>query len=96
MRRLAVECSWGYSRGILGHKSVELKKRQKDMPAEVIAYADRAADRCRRKYYRMTAKEKNANKTVTAVARELCCFIWGMATSHYENIEDRPKELPEL
>ncbi len=96
LRRLAVECSWSYSRGILGHKSVELKKRQKDMPAEVIAYADRAADRCRRKYYRMTAKEKNANKTVTAVARELCCFIWGMATAHYENIEDRPKELPEL
>lgn len=96
LRRLAVEGAWSYSRGIPGHKSVELKKRQKDMPTEVIAYADRASDRCRRKYYRMTMTGKNTNKTITAVARELCCFIWGMATSHYKNIEDRPKAQPEL
>ena len=96
LRRLAVECSWGYSRGIPGRKSAELEKRQQDMPAEVVSYADRASARCRRKYYRMTVTGKNANKTVAAVARELCCFIWGMATSHYENLEDRPKEQPEL
>lgn len=36
LRRLAVECSWGYSRGIPGRKSAELKKRQQDMPARLF------------------------------------------------------------
>jgi hypothetical protein len=39
----------------------------------------------------LTTKGKNANKAVTAVARELCCFIWGMATSHYEGTT-QPKD----
>lgn len=85
LRRLAVECAGTYRRGNVGQKSIELKKRQKDMPSDVINYADKASARCQRKYYRLTNKGKESNKAVTAVAREICCFIWGMATSSYEN-----------
>jgi transposase len=31
----------------------------------------------------MMFKGKNSNQAVAAVARELCCFIWGMMTGHY-------------
>jgi len=92
LRRLAVEVSWSYMRGNVGQKSVELKKRQKNMPQEVVFYADKASTRCHRKYHRLTAKGKNPNKAVTAVARELCCFIWGMATSHYEGKTAQPED----
>ena len=84
LRRLVVECSNSYRRGNVGQKSAALKKRQKNVPSEVINYADKASARCQRKYYRMVNKGKNTNIAVTAVAREFCCFIWGMMTSNYE------------
>ena len=96
LRRLAVEAAWSYKRGSIGMKSAELKKRQKNMPQEVVTYADKASTRCQRKYYRLTTKGKNSNKTITAVARELCCFIWGMATSHYDRRVTQQKNNSEL
>ena len=53
LRRLAVECCNSFRRGNVGQKSVELKKRQKNAPSEVINYADKASVRCQRKYFRM-------------------------------------------
>ena len=44
----------------------------------MIAYADKANERLRRKYYRMIFNGKKHNVAVTAIARELSCFIWGM------------------
>jgi len=84
LRRLAVESAWAFRRGVAGCKSAKIKKRQEGMPDEVITYADKASMRCHRKYFRLTARGKESNKAITAVARELCCFIWGMATSNYE------------
>ena len=84
LRKVAVECCNSYRRGNVGQKSVELKKRQKNATSEVINYADKASTRCQRKYYRMVNKGKNSNIAVTAVAREYCCFLWGMMTSNYE------------
>ena len=52
----------------------------------MIAYADKGNERMRRKYYRMIHKKKNRNVAVTAVARELACFIWGMMTNHYDYV----------
>ena len=94
--QLAVEASWSYMKGNIGKKSAEVKKRQKNMPQEVVTYADKASIRCQRKYHRLTSKGKDSNKAVTAVARELCCFIWGMATSHYEGRTIQPKDNSEL
>ena len=83
LRTLLVEAAQGYSRGQIGHKSKELKKRQEGNPPEVIAYADKANERLRRRYYRMVlASNKRTNVAKTAVARELACFIWGMMTGN--------------
>lgn len=69
--------------GNVGHKSVALKQRQKGNPPEVIAYADKANERLRRRFYKMTLnKGVNRNVATTAIARELACFIWGMMTEH--------------
>jgi hypothetical protein len=49
----------------------------------VIAYADKANERLRRRFYRMTLKNNiQRNIAVTAVARELACFMWGMMTDN--------------
>ena len=80
LRRLLTEAAHCYNRGAVGYKSKVLRERQKGNSPEVIAYADKANERLRRKYYRMTFSGKNHNVTVTAIARELACFIWGMMT----------------
>ena len=81
VRRLLVEAAQSYSRGRVGFKSKTLAVRQKGNSPGVIAYADKANERLRRKYYTMVLKHgKKSNVAKTAVARELACFIWGMMT----------------
>ena len=83
LRRLLVEAAQSYTRGVAGYKSVRVKKRQKGNTPEVIAYADKANERLRRKFYHMTLKNNtNRNVATTAVARELACFMWGLMTDH--------------
>jgi len=82
MRQLLVESAQGYTRGSVGNKSKALKSRQSGNAPEVIAYADKANERLRRKFYRMTLKNGSKhNVAVTAIARELACFIWGLMTN---------------
>ena len=52
----------------------------------MIAYADKANIRLRKKYYRMVNKKKDRKIAVAAVARELACFIWGMMTNNYDRV----------
>jgi len=83
VRKLLVESAQSYTRGAIGHKSLDLKRRQNGNTAEVIAYADKANERLRRKFYRMTLKNKtNRNVAATAIARELACFMWGLMTDN--------------
>lgn len=83
VRRLLVEAAQSYGRGAVGYKSKELKKRQEGNTPQVIAYADKANERLRRRYYKMVLGEgKRSNVAKTAVARELACFLWGMMTDH--------------
>ena len=77
LRRLLTEAANSYSRVRLGRKCSDLKQRQQGNSPEVIAYADKANDRLRRKYVRISTRSK-ANIAKTAVARELACFVWGM------------------
>jgi len=81
VRKLLVEAAQSYSRGAAGAKSKALKARQAGNDPKVIAYADRANERLKRKCYRIMFKSKR-NIAVTAVARELACFIWGMMTDN--------------
>ncbi len=83
IRLLLTEAAQCYTRGQVGFKSKALKSRQAGNPPEVIAYADKANERLRRRYYKMVlGKGKKANVAKTAIARELACFIWGMMTDH--------------
>lgn len=83
LRRLLVEAAQGYTRGAIGHKSIALKKRQEGNTPQVIAYADRANERLRRRFYKMVLnKGVNRNVATTAIARELACFMWGMMTDN--------------
>ena len=83
IRMLLTEASQCYSRGQIGFKSKELKSRQAGNTPEAIAYADKANERLRRRYYKMVLeKNKKANVAKTAVARELACFMWWMMNDH--------------
>lgn len=82
LRRLLIEAAKGICKGTIGHKSKDLRSRQNGNTAEVIMYADKANKRLRSKYYRMIRNGKKHNVAVTAVARELACFIWGMMTDN--------------
>ena len=83
VRCLLVEAAQSYTRGQIGFKSKALKARQSGNMTEVIAYADKANERLRRRYYRMVLKcNKKTNVAKTAVARELAGFMWGMLTNN--------------
>ena len=83
VRMLLTEASQCYSRGQTGYKSKALKARQDGNTSQVIAYADKANERLRRRYYKMVlSKCKKHNVAKTAIARELACFMWGMMTDN--------------
>ena len=84
IRMLLIEAAQSYTRGQVGYKSKLLSARQAGNAPEAIQYANKANERLRRKYYRLTLKNgKKANVAKTAIARELACFIWGMMTENY-------------
>ena len=86
LRKLLTEASQGICQGKIGHKSKALKARQRGNDSEVIAYADKANERLRRKYYRMIQRGKTRNVAVTAISRELACFVWGMMTGNIREV----------
>ncbi|PEF60765.1 transposase, partial [Bacillus cereus] len=78
VRSTLVECANSLINGTIGLKSKRVKARQKGQQSEVISYADRTVERLQRKYHRMMYQGKPRNVAVTAIARELGCFIWGL------------------
>ena len=81
VRKLMVEAAQCYSRGKIGVKTKTIRDKQAGNEPKVIAYADRANERLKRKCYRIMFNSKR-NIAVTAVARELACFVWGMMTDN--------------
>jgi hypothetical protein len=49
---------------------------------KVIDYADKAVESLQKKYHHMIYRNVNRNIVITAIARELACFIWGIETGH--------------
>lgn len=82
LRLLLIEAAGGICKGMIGHKSKDLRARQNGNTAEVIAYADKANTRLRSRYYRHIRHGKKRNVAVAAIARELACFVWGMMTDN--------------
>jgi transposase len=76
VRRVLVEAAWSYQ-----HKpgvGAGLRRRREAQPGWVLATADRAQQRLHRRYWKLVLGGKAHNKAVTAVARELVGFIWGV------------------
>lgn len=86
VRKTLVEATQSATKGVPGRKSKALKKRQEGNDAKVIHYADKGNTRIVLKFKRMMEEGKNRNTAIIACAREMACFIWGMATG---KIEDR-------
>jgi len=77
LRKLLIESSWHYK---YYGQSKRLSMRRKGQAPETIAYADKAGRRLNKMYSRFLFRGKVSQKIVTAVARELSGFIWGMMT----------------
>lgn len=76
LRRLLVESSWHYRTNRA--PSLKLRKRSEGQSEEVVRYADRAMSRLAKKFQRLRVRGKSGQVTVTAVARGLAGFIWGL------------------
>jgi len=83
VRLLLTEAAQSYGRGNIGYKSKDLKSRQSGNSPQVIAYADKANERLRRRFYKLVlGNKKKHNIAKIAIARELACFMWGMMTDN--------------
>jgi hypothetical protein len=83
VRRILVEASWGYRhRPVFGRAA---RRALANQSPEVAAIARKAQQRLHQRYIRLVGRGKKSQVAVTAVARELCGFIWAM-----ENRSSRP------
>lgn len=77
LRRILVESAWSYRfRPAMG---TPLRIRSQGLSHAVRAIAWKAQHRLHDRYRRLLARGKNKQQTVTAVARELCAFVWDIA-----------------
>ena len=77
VRRILVEAAWAYrhSRTTLSPRILALLESQ---PAAVATIASKASQRLGRRYRRLVARGKASPVACTAIARELCGFIWAL------------------
>jgi transposase len=73
LRRVLIEAAWQYRHRARGDQRLE--RRRLGQRPEVVAIAVKAQHRLSKRFWHLAAK-KHPNKAVTAVARELCGFIW--------------------
>jgi len=79
IRKLLTEAAWHYARPV--QVSKRLATRRVGTSESVISYADKAMNRLHKKYMKLVLKGKSKQAAVTAVARELSGFLWGVMTS---------------
>ena len=77
VRRVLVEAAWSYR--YRARVSRELLRRQQDLPEPIRAIAWKAQLRLCSRYRHLWAKGKARQVIVTAIARELCAFMWAVA-----------------
>jgi len=76
LRKLLIESSWHYRYPAPAGK--RLDERRKGQSSDIIAYTDKALRRLQKKYAKLIHRGKSSQVAVTAVARELAGFIWGL------------------
>jgi len=77
VRRMLVEAAWAYR--FRARVSRALLKRQEGLPQEIRDIAWKAQVRLCARYRHLWAKGKVKQVVTTAIARELCGFIWAIA-----------------
>jgi transposase len=75
VRRILIEAAW-HHRHRAGADLI-LNRRRQGKPTDVVAIAVKAQHRLSKKYFRLSLR-KHPNKAVTAVAGELCGFVWAI------------------
>ena len=75
LRRALVESAWLYSKR--GGSSLHLQRRRMGQDPVVVGIAVKAQHRLQRRHRHLT-RTKHTNKATTAIARELCGFVWSM------------------
>lgn len=78
VRRVLVEAAWAYR--LPARISSKLHKRQEGLPPNVCAISWKAQLRLCARYRRFQLKGKATQLITTAIARELCAFIWAIAS----------------
>lgn len=78
VRRLLVEAAWN-NRHSAGAALI-LNRRRQGQPPAIVAIALKAQHRLARKFCRLDQR-KHRHVAITAVARELCGFIWAILTT---------------
>lgn len=83
LRRLLIEAAQAVTRVNIHVKSKIMKSKQAGNSPDIIAYADKANIRMKKKYIRMTQiNNVKTNVAKTAIAREMACFVWGMMNDY--------------
>lgn len=77
VRRMLVESAWAYR--FRARVTRELLKRQEGLPQHIRDIAWKAQLRLCARYRHLWARGKAQQIVVTAIARELCAFIWAIA-----------------
>jgi transposase len=77
VRRVLIEAAWAYR--LPARVSRVLLKRQQGLPQEICDISWKAQVRLCSRYRRLWARGKAKQVIVTAIARELCAFMWAIA-----------------
>lgn len=77
VRRVLVEAAWAYR--LPARISAKLHVRQEGIPQKICAISWQAQLRLCHRYKRMLANGKAHPLIITAIARELCGFMWAIA-----------------
>ena len=77
VRRVLVEAAWAYR--FRARVSKALLKRQEELPQHIREISWKAQLRLCSRYRHLWAKGKSKQVIVTAIARELCAFMWSIA-----------------
>jgi len=76
VRRLLIESAWCYRFGARKSRDIERRAQKTSAPVQAIAW--KAQKRLNKRYRALIERGISSCKVVTAVARELCGFIWAV------------------
>jgi transposase len=89
-RRVLVEAAWNNHHR--ARADLVLNRRRQGQPSEVVAIAVKAQHRLSRRFRYLNAR-KHPHVAITAVARELCGFVWAIMKAVPQHSTESPCEM---